>query len=125
MLILDGRPERRGRGTRYRIVVDGKERWLMSRMFFYLAKLVCGRFIHEGGWIHQQDIEPGDLHWRYIHRLRQQSGLHIESNHQGSYRLALPREEIQIEMRCLLEFPDQRVVAALQHHILPTNETFD
>jgi helicase len=113
-LVIDGTPVK----DKLRVVVNGRRVILPAKSFKYLLKLTWGVFENEEGWIHKEDLEPGDNQTRYLYRLRKQlrpalvAGQSIiENNRLGSYRLTIPRHQITVNSSVLMKNPDAEIAA--------------
>jgi hypothetical protein len=111
-LVIDGSPVK----DRFLILVNGRKTILPAKSFKYLVKLTWATFRNEDGWIHKDDLEPGDNQTRYVYRLRKQikpsldpSQFMIENNRLGSYRLSVPKHKITVNPSTLGKNPDAEI----------------
>ena len=113
-LVIDGTPVK----DKFLILMNGKKTILPAKSFKYLVKLTWAAFKNENGWIHKEDLEPGDNQTRYLYRLRKQlqpalgPGQSImENNRLGSYRLSIPKHKITVNSSVLMKNPDAEIAA--------------
>jgi helicase len=113
-LVIDGSPLR----DKFLVLVNGKKTVLPAKSFKYLVKLTWAAFKNEDGWIHKNDLEPGDNQTRYLYRLRKElqpalgPGQYImENNRLGSYRLTIPKHKITVSPSALMKNPDAEIAA--------------
>jgi helicase len=111
-LVIDGSPVK----DKFLILVNGRKTILPAKSFKYLVKLVWAAFKTEDGWIHKNDLEPGDNQTRYVYRLRKQikpsldpGQFMIENNRLGSYRLSVPKHNITVNPSTLGKNPDAEI----------------
>lgn len=112
-LLVDGTPMKK----RYLIVLDGVAVHLRGKSFRYLFMLAAARWLHDDGWIHKNDIEPGNLAIRYMHQLRKElddqflgSGKMIENVGTGQYRITPRVSIVSFNLERLHGYPDYDVV---------------
>lgn len=98
-LVIDGAPVK----DKFLVWINGTRVTLPAKSFKYLVKLARAVWTGPDGWIHKNDLEPGDNQTRYLHRLKKQMTPYlepnqtlIENNRLGCYRLGLPKSEIKI-----------------------------
>jgi helicase len=113
-LVIDGTPVK----DKFMVLLNGKKIILPAKSFKYLVKLAWAAFKNEDGWIHKNDLEPGDNQTRYLYRLRKQlqpalgAGQSIiENNRLGSYRLSIPKQNMTLNSSVLTKNPDAEIVA--------------
>jgi len=113
-LVIDGTPVK----DKFLVLLNGKRVILPAKSFKYLVKLAWAAFKKEDGWIHKEDLEPGDNQTRYVYRLRKQlrsalgSGQSImENNRLGSYRLSILKHNITLNHPVLMKNPDAEIAA--------------
>lgn len=115
-LLIDGAPVK----DKFAIFLDGRKVDLPGKSFGYLFKLAWAVFEREGGWLHKLDLETGENQPKYIYRLRKDLRVLtgskqelIENNRLGFYRLAIPREKIEFNIKSLSLHPDAEIKGAL------------
>ncbi len=108
-LLIDGTPIK----DKFLICVDGKRISLPAKSFSYLLKLAWAILEKDGGWLHKLDLESGDNQAKYIYRLRKELSNssedwkdHIENNRLGFYRLTVPKDRIEFNLKNLNSHPD-------------------
>ena|GEM_PF-3457104 len=108
-LMIDGTPVK----DKFLVLVNGRKINLPAKSFKYLVKLTWAAFKNEGGWIHKNDLEPGENQTRYLHRLKKQikpnldpGQSFVENNRLGCYRLNVPKDKIRINAPVLMKNPD-------------------
>jgi hypothetical protein len=113
-LVIDGTPVK----DKFMVLLNGKKTILPAKSFKYLVKLAWAALKKEDGWIHKEDLEPGDNQTKYMYRLRKQlqpalgAGQSIiENNRLGSYRLSIPKQNITLDSSVLTKNPDAEIVA--------------
>jgi helicase len=113
-LVIDGSPVK----DKFLVLVNGRKVILPAKSFKYLVKLTWAAFKNEDGWIHKNDLEPGDNQTRYVYRLRKQikpslepGQSVIENNRLGSYRLSIPKQRITVDSSALVKNPDAEIKA--------------
>jgi hypothetical protein len=87
-LILDGTyvPNKRGQ----KIIIDDVEMYLPARLYEFLSALVRG-MDSNGGWVHKYDLGGIEAERKepLIYRLRKTTGLIINNDRRGSYKLVI------------------------------------
>lgn len=111
-LVIDGTPIK----DKFLIWINGKKVTLPAKSFKYLVKLAWATFKNKQGWIHKNDLEPGDNQTRYLHRLKKQITPYLEpnqtlmeNNRLGCYRLSVPASGIKINTGLLTNSPDSEI----------------
>ncbi len=111
-LVIDGTPIK----DKFLIWINGKKVALPAKSFKYLVKLAWAAFKNKEGWIHKNDLEPGENQTRYLHRLRKQITPYLEpnqtlmeNNRLGCYRLSIPVAGIKINAALLTNSPDSEI----------------
>lgn len=115
-LMLSGVPFRCGNHFRYTVSVDGIFYFLSAKSLKYLFALAFSRYTTACGWVHKQDIEPGQNQIKYMYQLRKELnsisngfGLLVENDGNCCYRLNMDRSKIWFDLDRLSEFPDYDV----------------
>ena len=110
--MIDGTPVK----DKFLVLVNGRKTVLPAKSFKYLVKLTWAAFKNEDGWIHKNDLEPGDNQTRYLYRLRKQlrpalgpERSIMENNQLGSYRLSIPKHRITVNPSALMKNPDAEI----------------
>jgi hypothetical protein len=111
-LVIDGTPIK----DKFLIWINGKKVALPAKSFKYLVKLAWAVFKNKEGWIHKNDLEPGENQTRYLHRLKKQITPYLEpnqtlmeNNRLGCYRLSIPVAGIKINAALLTNSPDSEI----------------
>ena len=111
-LIIDGTPIK----DKFLVWINGKKVTLPAKSFKYLVKLAWAAFKNKEGWIHKNDLEPGENQTRYLHRLRKQITPYLEpnqtlmeNNRLGCYRLSVSVAGIKINAALLTNSPDSEI----------------
>jgi helicase len=115
-LLIDGTPIK----DKFLIFLSGKRVSLSGKSFSYLFKLAWAVFKKDGGWLHKLDLEEGDNQAKYIYRLRkelnaisEESKALILNNRLGSYRLNIPKDKIEFNLRNLRLYADAEIKGIL------------
>lgn len=120
---VDGTQE----GERYVIRINGQPVRLTAKSFKYFAKLAWARVNSENGWLFKEEIEVGFNQARYLYRMKQEisSGNNlswqvIENNRLGYYRLAVTRDQIQVNVEALRTSDDYELRKLAETELLRT-----
>jgi len=116
-LVIDGTPVK----DKFLVLVNGRKANLPAKSFKYLLKLAWAAFKNEGGWIHRNDLEPGENQTRYLHRLKKQikpnlepGQSFIENNRLGCYRMNVTKDKIRINPPPLMNNPDTEIKSTVE-----------
>lgn len=116
-ILIEGAPE----GRRYTIVIDNKHISIPATSFRIFALLALVRWNDHigGGWVYKAELDCGEVQAAaYLHVTRRNiecalggkcEWIPIESNGQGSWRIAAPSEVISFNYDNLRKFPDHRL----------------
>ncbi|KPL05472.1 MAG: hypothetical protein AMJ73_00755 [candidate division Zixibacteria bacterium SM1_73] len=123
-LVIDGSAVK----DKFSVLVNGKRVNLPAKSFKYLIKLTWALFKNEGGWIHKDDFEPGENQARYLHRLKNQIKPSLnqgqalfENNRLGSYRLTIPKKNIELNKDALLKNTDVEIGKMAEGLVIESN----
>lgn len=99
-------------GRRFRVSVDGNSVDITEKSLKYLAILALARLAPGDGWIEKKELDTGDYHSRYIHRLCGEIGGDYrlwEVRRDGMCRLIVPREGVLVNVENLRKVGDASI----------------
>lgn len=114
-VFLDGEEQK----NRFLAVVHDVKIFLPAKLFYYLFCLAKGCFTAPEGWISIYDFERREGQGRFVFRLKKElerslgRKFEIENNRRKMYRLPVAPEAIGFNLERLANFPDSRLVRAL------------
>lgn len=109
-LCLIGTPYKR----RLQILINDHAAYVTETSFDLLLKFALALQKTQDGWVHKTELLLPDAHCQCISKLRQQlkpytlskSGEIIQNNHCHCYRLAVPKENITLNIETIKTFPN-------------------